>query len=76
METFQQLGLNFMTLIASRVRPPPSDPGGRTLALTGRIADIYEAGSGGGVLISSFRDRSEGWGDTVFISRNVISRRA
>src|SRR5574342_1108853 len=44
METFQQLGLNFMTLVHGEqefeyVRPIAV---GETLTLTGRIADVYE----------------------------------
>lgn len=80
METFLELGLNFMTLVHGEqefeyVRPLRV---GETLTLTGRIADIYEkTGSSGTldfvVLETEARDTA---GAPVFYSRNVlISRR-
>jgi acyl dehydratase len=81
MDTFLELGLNFMTLVHGEqefeyLRPVRV---GETLTLTGRIADIYEkAGSSGTldfvVLETEARDTS---GAPVFYSRNVlISRRS
>jgi acyl dehydratase len=80
METFLELGLNFMTLVHGEqefeyVRPIRA---GETLTLTGRIADVYEkAGSSGTldfvVLETEARDAA---GEPVFFSRNtLISRR-
>jgi acyl dehydratase len=81
LETFLELGLNFMTLVHGEqefeyVRPIRA---GETLTLTGRIADIYEkTGSSGTldfvVLETEARDADE---RPVFTSRNVlISRRS
>jgi acyl dehydratase len=81
METFLELGLNFMTLVHGEqefeyVRPIKA---GETLTLSGRIADIYEkTGSSGTldfvVLETEARDAA---GEPVFCSRNIlISRRA
>jgi acyl dehydratase len=82
METFQQLGLNFMTLVHGEQEFEYRRPirVGETLALTGRIADIYEKqSSSGGVLdfVVLETEAADDQGDTVFFSRNVlISRRA
>jgi acyl dehydratase len=81
MDTFLELGLDFMTLVHGEqefqyVRPIRV---GETLALTGRIADVYEkTGSSGTldfvVLETEARDAE---GRPVFFSRNtLISRRA
>jgi acyl dehydratase len=82
METFQQLNLNFMTLVHGEQEFEYRRPirVGERLALTGRIADVYEKqSSAGGVLdfvVLETEAKDEG-GDTVFFSRNVlISRRA
>jgi len=80
MDTFLELGLNFMTLVHGEqefeyVRPIRV---GETLTLTGRVADVYEkTGSRGTldfvVLETAARDAA---GEPVFTSRNVlISRR-
>ena len=82
METFQQLGLNFMTLVHGEQEFEYRRPieVGETLALTGRIADVYEKqSSGGGILdfVVLETEAKDDRGDTVFFSRNVlISRRA
>jgi len=82
METFQQLGLNFMTLVHGEQEFEYRRPirVGETLALTGRIADIYEKqSSSGGVLdfVVLETEAADDQGDTVFFSRNLlISRRA
>jgi acyl dehydratase len=79
---FAELGLDFMTLVHGEqefeyVRPIRV---GETLALTGRIADVYEKrSSGGGVLdfVVLETEAADGDGRPVFWSRNVlISRRA
>jgi len=81
METFSELGLNFMTLVHGEqefeyVRPVKI---GETLTLTGRIADIYEkTSSSGGVLdfVVLETEARDAAGARVFASRNVlISRR-
>jgi acyl dehydratase len=80
MDTFMELGLNFMTLVHGEqefeyVRPIKA---GETLTLTGRIADVYEkTGSNGTldfvVLETEARDAA---GGQVFFSRNtLISKR-
>ena len=80
METFLELGLNFMTLVHGEqefeyVRPIKA---GETLTLTGRIADIYEkTGSSGTldfvVLETELKDAA---GKVVCYSRNtLISKR-
>jgi acyl dehydratase len=77
METFLELGLNFMTLVHGEqefeyVRPLRI---GETLTLTGRIADVYEKTSSSGgvldfvVLETEARDASNA---PVFFSRNVL----
>ncbi len=77
METFLELGLNFMTLVHGEqefeyVRPLEI---GETLTLTGRIADVYEKQSGSGgtldfvVLETEGKDAAE---KPVFYSRNIL----
>lgn len=82
LETFQELGLDFMTLVHGEQEFEYRRPirVGETLELTGRIADVYEKRSSGGgvldfvVLETEAKDRA---GKVVFLSRNVlISRRA
>jgi acyl dehydratase len=79
-ETFQELGLNFMTLVHGEqefeyVRPIRA---GETLSLTGRVADVYEKQGSSGmmdfvVLETEARDADD---RVVFFSRNtLISRR-
>jgi len=80
METFLELGLNFMTLVHGEQEFEYTRPirVGETLSLSGRIADVYEkAGSSGTldfvVLETEARDAA---GQPVFFSRNtLISRR-
>lgn len=80
--TFQELGLDFMTLVHGEQEFEYRRPVrvGETLALTGRIADVYEKRStSGGVLdfVVLETEAADDRGDTVFFSRNVlISRRA
>jgi len=77
MNTFLELGLNFMTLVHGEqefeyVRPVKV---GETLTLTGRVADVYEKTNSAGqtldfvVLETEGRDGS---GAPVFYSRNVL----
>jgi len=80
METFLELGLNFMTLVHGEQEFEYARPirAGETLTLTGRIADIYEKSGSSGtldfvVLETEARDAD---GALVFFSRNtLISRR-
>jgi acyl dehydratase len=80
MDTFLELGLNFMTLVHGEQEFEYARPirAGETLTLTGRIADVYEkTGSSGTldfvVLETEARDED---GRPVFFSRNtLISRR-
>jgi len=80
METFLELGLNFATLVHGEQEFEYRRPirAGETLALTGRIADVYEKTGGSGtldfvVLETEARDEA---GAQVFFSRNtLISRR-
>jgi acyl dehydratase len=80
MDTFLELGLDFMTLVHGEQEFEYARPirAGETLTLTGRIADIYEkTGSSGTldfvVLETEARDDD---GALVFFSRNtLISRR-
>ncbi len=80
MDTFLELGLNFMTLVHGEQEFEYARPirAGETLALTGRIADVYEkTGSSGTldfvVLETEARDADN---RLVFFSRNtLISRR-
>ena len=77
METFLELGLNFMTLVHGEqefeyLRPVRI---GETLTLTGRIADIYEKTSGSGGVLDFVVLETEGAdaaGRPVFYSRNVL----
>ena len=81
MDTFLELGLNFMTLVHGEQEFEYARPirAGETLTLTGRIADVYEkTGSSGTldfvVLETEARDAD---GKLVFFSRNtLISRRS
>jgi len=80
MDTFLELGLNFMTLVHGEqefeyVRPIAA---GETLTLTGRIADIYEKTGASGTLdfVVLETEARDGAGQPVFFSRNtLISRR-
>ncbi|HLY39098.1 MAG TPA: MaoC family dehydratase N-terminal domain-containing protein [Candidatus Binatia bacterium] len=80
MDTFLELGLNFMTLVHGEQEFEYARPirAGETLTLTGRIADIYEKSGSSGtldfvVLETEARDAE---GALVFFSRNtLISRR-
>ena len=82
METFLELGLNFMTLVHGEqefeyVRPLRI---GERLTLTGRIADIYEKTSSSGGVLDFVVLETEGKDEgerPVFYSRNIlISKRA
>ena len=81
METFLELGLDFMTLVHGEqefeyVRPVRV---GETLSLTGRIADVYEKTGSSGTLdfVVLETEAKDDGGKPVFYSRNVlISRRA
>lgn len=80
MDTFLELGLNFMTLVHGEqefeyVRPIQV---GETLTLTGRIGDIYEKTGSSGTLdfVTLETEAKDDAGKLVFYSRNVlISRR-
>ena len=80
MDTFLELGLDFMTLVHGEQEFEYRRPirAGETLTLTGRIADVYEKTGGSGtldfvVLETEARDAA---GEPVFFSRNtLISRR-
>ena len=80
MDTFLELGLNFMTLVHGEQEFEYMRPirAGETLTLTGRISDVYEKTGGSGtldfvVLETEARDAA---GEAVFLSRNtLISRR-
>jgi acyl dehydratase len=77
MNTFLELGLNFMTLVHGEqefefVRPVKI---GETLTLTGRIADIYEKTNSAGAVLDFVVLETEGQdqgGKPVFYSRNVL----
>jgi len=77
METFLELGLNFMTLVHGEqefeyVRPVQV---GETLMLTGRIADVYEKTNSAGQTLDFVMLETEGTdaaGEPVFYSRNLI----
>jgi acyl dehydratase len=77
MDTFSELGLNFMTLVHGEqefeyVRPIEV---GETLTLTGRIADIYEKKNSAGATLDFVVLETEGKdpaGKPVFYSRNVL----
>jgi acyl dehydratase len=76
MDTFLELGLNFMTLVHGEqefeyVRPIRI---GETLTLTGRIADVYEKTGSSGTLdfvVMETEGRDEK-SQPVFYSRNVL----
>ena len=80
MDTFLELGLNFMTLVHGEqefeyVRPIRA---GDTLTLTGRISDIYEKTGSSGTLdfVVLETEALDAAGKPVFFSRNtLISRR-
>lgn len=77
MDTFAELGLNFMTLVHGEqefeyVRPVRI---GETLTLTGRIADVYEKKNSAGATLDFVVLETEGAdpeGRPVFYSRNVL----
>ena len=77
METFLELGLNFMTMVHGEqefeyVRPVKI---GETLTLTGRIADVYEKTNSAGATLDFVVLETEGKdaGDQpVFYSRNIL----
>ena len=77
MDTFLELGLNFMTLVHGEqefeyVRPVKI---GETLTLTGRIADVYEKMNSAGATLDFVVLETEGkdTGDQpVFYSRNIL----
>ena len=80
MDTFLELGLNFMTLVHGEQEFEYDRPirAGETLTLTGRIADIYEKSGSNGVLdfVVLETEARDAGGARVFASRNVlISRR-
>ena len=80
METFSQLGLNFMTLVHGEqefeyVRPLRV---GETLTLTSRIGDIYEKTGSSGTLdfVVLETEAKDAESKPVFYSRNtIISKR-
>jgi acyl dehydratase len=80
LDTFLELGLDFMTLVHGEQEFEYARPirAGETLTLTGRIADVYEKSGTSGtldfvVLETEARDAE---GRPVFFSRNtLISRR-
>jgi acyl dehydratase len=77
METFLELGLNFMTLVHGEqefeyVRPVKI---GETLTLTGRIADVYEKTNSAGATLDFVVLETEGKDSAdqpVFYSRNIL----
>jgi hypothetical protein len=80
METFLELGLNFMTLVHGEQEFEYTRPirAGETLTLTGRIADIYEKTGSSGTLdfVVLETEATDADGKPVFFSRNtLISRR-
>ena len=81
MDTFLELGLNFMTLVHGEQEFEYTRPirAGESLTLTGRIADVYEKSSANGVLdfVILETEALDAGGHPVFFSRNtLISRRA
>ncbi len=80
MNTFLELGLNFMTLVHGEqefeyVRPIRI---GETLTLTGRIGDVYEKTGSSGTLdfVVLETEATDAGGKPVFYSRNtLISKR-
>jgi hydroxyacyl-ACP dehydratase HTD2-like protein with hotdog domain len=80
MDTFQELGLNFMTLVHGEQEFEYRRPirAGETLTLTGRIADVYEKTGASGTLdfVVLETEAQDAGGQVVFFSRNtLISRR-
>ena len=80
METFLELGLNFMTLVHGEQEFEYARPirTGETLTLTGRIADVYEKTGSSGTLdfVVLETEARDAGGGLVFFSRNtLISRR-
>lgn len=80
METFLELGLNFMTLVHGEQEFEYRRPirAGETLTLTGRISDVYEKTGSSGTLdfVVLETEASDETGQVVFFSRNtLISRR-
>jgi acyl dehydratase len=80
METFLELGLDFMTLVHGEQEFEYARPirVGETLTLTGRIGDIYEKQGASGTLdfVVIETEARDAAGAPVFTSRNVlISRR-
>jgi len=80
MDTFLELGLNFMTLVHGEQEFEYRRPirAGETLSLTGRIADVYEKTGGSGTLdfVVMETEATDAKGQVVFSSRNtLISRR-
>src|SRR5262245_63358564 len=77
MNTFLELGLNFMTLVHGEqefeyVRPVKI---GETLTLTGRIADVYEKTNSAGAVLDLVVMETEGkdqGGEPVVYYRNVL----
>lgn len=77
MDTFLELGLNFMTLVHGEqefeyVRPIKV---GETLTLTGRVGDIYEKTNSAGQTLDFVVLETEGAdaaGKPVFYSRNIL----
>ena len=80
LDTFLELGLDFMTLVHGEqefeyLRPVRA---GETLTLTGRIADVYEKRGSSGTLdfVVLETEAHDADGRSVFFSRNtLISRR-
>jgi len=77
---FQELGLNFMTLVHGEQEFEYARPirAGETLTLTGRISDIYEKAGSSGIMdfVVMETEATDAGGKLVFFSRNtLISRR-
>jgi acyl dehydratase len=77
---FEELGLNFLTLVHGEQEFEYSRPirAGETLTLTGRIADVYEKTGSSGVMdfVVMETEARDTAGKAVFFSRNtLISRR-
>src|SRR4029077_13525033 len=79
MDTFLELGLNFMTLVHGEQEFEYARPirAGETLTLTGRIADIYEKAGSTGVLdfVVLETEARDAGGALVFFSRNTLISR-
>jgi len=81
MNTFLELGVNFMTLVHGEQEFEYARPirAGETLTLTGRIADVYEKTGSSGTLdfVVLETEAKDVDAKTVFFSRNtLISRRS